>query len=52
MKIFESHFSVVTRWVVLSEVVSHVGGSFTPEELKLFLSNAVTDPMEAHVEGF
>ena len=40
------------RWVVFSEVVCFVEATGCPVEVKLFLGNAVFEPMIPHVEGF
>ncbi len=37
--------------MVLGEVVSLVSGSRFPEDVELFIANAMTNPIEAHVNG-
>jgi hypothetical protein len=38
--------------MMFCEVVRHVGSSLSPKKLKLFLFDAVFDPVEAHVKCF
>ena len=52
MKVFVPHETVMPRRMVFCEVVSHVGGSFAPGELELFLSDAIADPVVFHVKCF
>ena len=37
---------------MFGEVVCHVDGSFSPDELELALLDSVLDPIETHIEGF
>jgi hypothetical protein len=43
----DSH--VMRSWMVLGEIVSAVGLSFAPINLKLPLANAIPDPVKAHI---
>jgi hypothetical protein len=43
---------VMRRWMMFSKVVRFVEDSFFPVNVKLALTNAVTNPVEAHVDGF
>ena len=43
---------MVRRGMMFGEIISTVGGAFSPEHLKLALANAITDPIESDVDGF
>ena len=34
------------------EVVGHIDGSLSPDELKLALLDSILDPIKTHIEGF
>ena len=52
MKIDRANKFVVSRAVVYCEIVSQICFSFGPIDLELALGNAVSEPVEAHVDGF
>ena len=52
MEVFVSHLPVVPWRVVLGKIICHVELAFAPDELELFLFDAVFYPVESHVEGF
>ncbi len=45
------HGLMVGIWVVLSEVINFVGGTWMPEDVILALANAILNPVEMHVNG-
>ena len=52
MEITVPHLLVVPWWMMLGEVVGHIDGSLSPDELKLALLDSVLNPIESHIEGF
>ena len=38
--------------MVFCKIIGHVDGTLSPKELKMFLLDAVFDPIKAHVESF
>ena len=52
MEIFVAHLFVMPWGMMFGEVVRHVGRTLSPQKLKLFLLDAVFDPVEAHIKSF
>lgn len=52
MKVDWSHDAVVRRWMVFCEVVAVVVFALAPIYFELVLAYAVSEPVEAHVNGF
>ena len=52
LKVNISHASVVFEREVLGEVIGKIFSSLLPVEAELFLFDATSHPVEAHVKGF
>ena len=52
MKVAISHDLVMPRRMVFGKIIGHVELAFTPDDLKLFVVDAIGEPMETHIEGF
>ena len=52
MQVGRAHKAVMSRIVVLVEVVTKVSTAGFPINEKMALLGAVLDPIEAHVDGF
>ena len=52
VQVIEPHVTMVSRWVMLGEIVGFVGGSWSPVHNEVSLFNSVADPIEVHVNGF
>ena len=52
MKVDRANQFVVKRAVVFCEIVSQISFSRGAIDLKLALGNAVSEPVEVHVDGF
>ena len=51
-QINKAHFPMMSRRMMLGKIVSTVGGTRRPVEVKLFLLFTVTEPVIAHVKRF
>ena len=52
MKVSIAHPTVMGGRVVFGKIIGTIGGATLPENIKLFLITAVTQPPPAHVKGF
>ena len=52
LKILIAHEFVMGRWVVFGKIISTVVFSGRPIKIELLLSNAIFEPVVAHVKGF
>ena len=52
LQVFEEFLLVVHCWMVFGEVVRSIVVCFTPVDAEVALADAVTDPVEAHIDGF
>ena len=52
MKIDRANQFVMSRAVVFCEIVSQINFSWGPIDLKFALGDVVSEPVEAHVDGF
>ena len=52
LQVFEAFALVVHFWMVFSEVVCSIVVCFTPVDAEVALADAITDPVEAHIDGF
>ena len=52
MQIFMSHELMVLSGMVFGEVISAIQFGFAPIHVILALSDAIADPIEAHIDGF
>ena len=52
LQVLEAFELVVHCWMVFGEVVRSIVVYFTPVNAKVALADAVTDPVEAHIDGF
>ena len=52
MQILVAHEFMMSRWMMLGEIIRAVQFSGGPVEVELFLINAIFEPMVSHVESF
>ena len=52
MEISVSHFLMVPWWMMFCKIVSHVDGTFPPDELEVLLAYSIFDPVKAHIKRF
>ena len=52
LNVLEEFALVVHCWMVFSRVVCIIVVCFTSVDAEVALSDAVTDPVEAHIDGF
>jgi hypothetical protein len=44
--------TMMRSWMVFRKIIGPVGGTTTPVDVKLTLADAITDPIETHIDGF
>ena len=52
LQVLEAFVLVVHCWMVFVEVFRSIFVCFTPVDAEVALEDAVTDPGEAHIDGF
>ena len=52
MEIRETNVLVMGRWVMLGEIISLVEATAFPIDVKLTLSDTVSNPVKTHVDSF
>ena len=52
VEVFVTHHFVMPGRMMFGKIVGHVGDTFSPDELVLFLQNTIPDPIDPHIKGF